>query len=70
MLNIWNLKKSFSQPDGGRLEILDIPSFEVAEGEQVVLVGRSGGGKTTLLHSIAGITSVIQGRFNFQSESC
>ena len=56
MLSITNLKKSFAEPDGGRLPILDIPRFLVGEGEQVLLMGRSGSGKTTLLHMIAGLT--------------
>ena len=38
------------------LPILDIEEFHVAPGEQMVLVGKSGCGKTTLLHVIAGIT--------------
>ena len=59
MLSITNLKKTFIQPDGSPLPILDIPHFTVAAGEQVVLVGRSGGGKTTLLHNIAGITNIV-----------
>jgi putative ABC transport system ATP-binding protein len=41
----------------------------VAEGEQVVLVGRSGGGKTTLLHLIAGITRLDSGQIIFQDKS-
>ena len=56
MLSISNVKKSFRQPDGTPLPILDVPRFEVAAGEQMVLVGQSGGGKTTLLHVISGIT--------------
>lgn len=56
MLSISNVKKSFRQPDGSPLPILDVPKFDVAAGEQMVLVGQSGGGKTTLLHVISGIT--------------
>lgn len=55
MLLLKDLKKSFSQPDGTALPILDIPEYRVAAGEEVVLVGHSGCGKTTLLHVIAGI---------------
>ncbi len=61
MLELKQVYKSFKEPDGKPLPILDIPYFAVAEGEQVALVGRSGGGKTTLLHSIAGITRVDRG---------
>lgn len=61
MLELKQVYKAFKEPDGKPLPILDIPHFAVAEGEQVVLVGRSGGGKTTLLHSIAGITRVDRG---------
>lgn len=62
MLRLTNLKKSFSEPDGTPLPILDIPHFEVPAGEQMVLVGRSGCGKTTLLHVIAGISRPDQGK--------
>jgi putative ABC transport system ATP-binding protein len=56
MLQLKEVKKSFRQPDGVVLPILDIPQFHVAAAEQMVLVGRSGCGKTTLLHVIAGIS--------------
>jgi ABC-type lipoprotein export system ATPase subunit len=62
MLHLTDVKKSFSQPDGTRLPILDIPEFHVAADEQMVLVGRSGSGKTTLLHLIAGISRPDGGR--------
>jgi ABC-type lipoprotein export system ATPase subunit len=62
MLHLKNLKKSFRQPDGSELPILAIAEFHVAAGEQMVLVGRSGCGKTTLLHVIAGITRPDSGR--------
>lgn len=61
MLDLRHIKKSYAEPDGGRLPILDIESFQVATGEQLALVGRSGCGKTTLLHTIAGITRADSG---------
>jgi ABC-type lipoprotein export system ATPase subunit len=64
MLQLRNVKKSYVEPDGGRLPILDIPKFDVAAGEQMALVGRSGCGKTTLLHTIAGITRADAGEIS------
>ena len=61
MLEIRNLKKSFRQPNGETVDILDVPTYEVAENQQAVLIGPSGGGKTTLLHIIAGITTPDSG---------
>ncbi|MEL6895132.1 MAG: ABC transporter ATP-binding protein [Planctomycetota bacterium] len=56
LLQIRDLTKSFPQPGGGDLKVLDIAAFELAAGEECVLIGESGGGKTTLLHLIAGMT--------------
>src|SRR5437763_15750868 len=64
MLQLRNIKKSYSEPDGGRLPILDIQLFEVKDAEQMALVGKSGCGKTTLLHTIAGITRADAGEIN------
>lgn len=61
MLKIEQLKKSFRLPEGGKLPILDVPSYSLAAGEQVVLIGESGSGKTTLLHAIAGLLSIDGG---------
>ncbi|MEM0925191.1 MAG: ABC transporter ATP-binding protein [Planctomycetota bacterium] len=62
MLEIRDLVKSFRQPGGGRLTVLDIAELSLREGEQVALIGESGGGKTTLLHTIAGLLSPDSGR--------
>jgi putative ABC transport system ATP-binding protein len=62
MLQLEKIKKSFRQPGGELLPILDLPRFEVGGGEQVALVGDSGCGKTTLLHIIAGIVRPDSGR--------
>ena len=61
MLEITGLKKSYVEANGDLLPILDIPEFRVGRGEQVILVGRSGCGKTTLLHVIAGISRATAG---------
>jgi putative ABC transport system ATP-binding protein len=55
VLEIRDLKKAFVAPDGERTTVIDVPAFEVAEGEQVALEGWSGSGKTTFLNLIAGI---------------
>ena len=62
MLQLKDIKKGFRQPDGTALPVLDIPEFRVAAGEQMVMVGRSGCGKTTLLHIIAGISRPDSGK--------
>jgi ABC-type lipoprotein export system ATPase subunit len=62
MLAIADVRKSYIEPNGEVLPILEIPRFEIGEGEQVVLRGRSGCGKTTLLNCIAGLTTVDSGR--------
>lgn len=61
MLKLTDIKKSYRQPNGELTAILDVPHYELAEGEQAVLIGPSGCGKTTLLHVIAGITRADQG---------
>ena len=61
MLEITDVKKSFSLPDRTQLQVLDVPEFKIGAGEQVVLLGESGGGKTTLLNCIAGIMGVDSG---------
>lgn len=60
-LELREIKKSYNEPGGGNLPVLDVPWFKLKQGEQVALVGASGGGKTTLLNVISGISSVDSG---------
>lgn len=61
VVSLKNVRKSYRAADGSILEILNIPSLEIQRGEQVVLLGESGGGKTTLLNVICGITHADAG---------
>lgn len=55
-LEIKNLKKSY-----GAVEVIHDVSFDIADGEFVVLVGPSGCGKSTLLRMIAGLEGITDG---------
>lgn len=57
-----NVKKSYREPDGNILPILEIERFELKESEQVALIGESGSGKSTLLNVVSGITAADSGK--------
>ncbi len=56
------IRKSYREPGGQSLPVLGIERFELTQGEQVALLGSSGGGKTTLLNIISGILTPDSGR--------
>src|SRR5579872_2097171 len=60
-LQLKQVVKTYREPDGNILTVLDIENFSIAPAEQVVLVGASGGGKTSLLNVISGISTPDQG---------
>lgn len=68
------LKKYFRRADGSDAAAVDDVSFELQQGEFMVLLGPSGCGKTTLLRTIAGLeipdegTIEIEGRTVFSRE--
>ncbi|MBX7221128.1 MAG: ABC transporter ATP-binding protein [Blastocatellia bacterium] len=62
MLHLSNLTMQYQGRDGGTVQVLNIPEFSLAAGEQVALIGESGQGKTTLLHLIAGILTPTSGK--------
>jgi len=61
-LKLISIQKSYKEPSGENLPVLDVPEFELKTGEQAALVGSSGGGKTTLLNIISGITTPDSGQ--------
>ncbi|RMH70104.1 MAG: ABC transporter ATP-binding protein [Gemmatimonadetes bacterium] len=62
LLTVTHLKKSYYTPDGDPLPIIDVPEFHVSSGDQIAVHGRSGSGKTTFLHLIAGILQADSGQ--------
>lgn len=61
LVDITDLQKSFASPEGEKTLIVDVPRFQLAEGEQVAVRGASGSGKTTFLNLIAGILQADRG---------
>ncbi len=60
-LELKDIQKSYREPDGTELPVLNVEHFLLGDTEQMALVGASGGGKTTLLNVISGISSPDRG---------
>ena len=61
MIRLQDVEKSY-RSDAGVTPVLRVPSFEVAAGERVALVGASGSGKTTLLNLLSGLVRADAGK--------
>ena len=55
VLSLRDVRKSYREADGNKLDVIQISQFDLGKGEQTALVGASGSGKSTLLNLIAGI---------------
>jgi phospholipid/cholesterol/gamma-HCH transport system ATP-binding protein len=64
MIEVRDLKKSF-----GAQPILDGVSFQIEHGESVVIIGRSGGGKSVLLKHIIGLLQPNSGAVLIDGEN-
>lgn len=54
--------------DGGATIVARDVSLSVSEGQTVCLVGRSGCGKTTILHALSGLSKPLEGQVLLQNE--
>ncbi len=63
MIEVRDLKKSF-----GNHVILDSVSFRIEKGESVVIIGRSGGGKSVLLKHLIGLLKPEDGQVLIEGE--
>lgn len=65
ILTCTNIHKSFKKRDEDKLEILKGISLSIEEKKINVIVGKSGVGKSTLLHILAGLDKPDTGTVNF-----
>ncbi len=65
-----NLQKvMFTYPGGEDSPVLNIPEWQISEGENVFIVGSSGSGKSTLLKIISGLLSPTSGKITVAEQS-
>lgn len=69
LLSIRNLKKSYLNPEGQRVAVVDVADFSMAAGMHAALQGGSGCGKTTFLNMIAGILAPDSGEIVLDGET-
>lgn len=60
-LEIENLFKSYTKPDGSEFVVLDNVNLTVGEDEYISVIGHSGCGKSTLLKIVAGLEKATSG---------
>ncbi|WP_256390884.1 ABC transporter ATP-binding protein [Natronoarchaeum rubrum] len=63
-LKLDNVTKVFTDDDGSDIVAVDDVSFDIEDGEFLVLVGPSGCGKSTTLRMVAGLETVTSGRIS------
>ncbi|MDX1978030.1 MAG: ATP-binding cassette domain-containing protein, partial [Pseudanabaenaceae cyanobacterium bins.68] len=68
LVTLTGVKKSYIQPNGQEITILESIDLEIKTGEIVALLGPSGSGKSTLMRMIAGLISPSQGQITYRGQ--
>ncbi|MFB2894779.1 AAA-associated domain-containing protein [Aerosakkonemataceae cyanobacterium BLCC-F50] len=66
-ISLKNVSKSYTQPNGQKISILENINLELCEGEIVALLGASGSGKSTLMRTIAGLIPPTEGQVLYRN---
>jgi lipoprotein-releasing system ATP-binding protein len=69
MINVVDLRKSFTAPNGERIDVLRGVNFAAADGESISITGPSGSGKSTLLHLLGGLEAPDHGTITVDGAS-
>jgi NitT/TauT family transport system ATP-binding protein len=67
LITLEGINKSYPQPNGQQITILENISLELAPGEIIALLGPSGSGKSTLMRMIAGLIPPTQGKILYHN---
>ncbi|MBD2527704.1 AAA-associated domain-containing protein [Nostoc sp. FACHB-133] len=67
LIALRNVRKSYQQPNGQQITILENIDLELRPGEIVALLGPSGSGKSTLMRIIAGLIPPSQGEILYHN---
>jgi len=68
LIEVINVKKSFTKDDRQDLLVLDNLNLKLHEGEIVALLGKSGSGKSTLLRIIGGLVKPTTGQILYRGK--
>tara|TARA_B100000963_G_scaffold352039_1_gene364602 strand:- start:228 stop:908 length:681 start_codon:yes stop_codon:yes gene_type:complete len=68
LLRITDVKKSFSAPENGVVNVLNGVNLEIRPKTITSIIGSSGSGKSTLLHIIAGLEKIDSGLVEWQGD--